>query len=490
MRGVYFFPGEAAENLALYTTHPLLADDQHWNSDPSSHARVIDRIATTHANTVVMSYWSNMRQWSPMVVDDTSVVSVLDAVHGRGLVILPVIEGGYDAKHPEIPHWEFAQDFPRATPGGPTAPGLIDRIGRLVEIFRGRLDLWARFYDRDGQPRYAVQVLHACSDLAGTTDASFAQGFADVAGQVESDSTYDNIRIGFMLDLISAHTAYVAAPASAGPWLEPQPSVLAVSGFESEVFSGKVVKGPLGGSPADNNASNLENLADWKRAAVGDWAATGLPVILDVSNGFDGRFVWKQSGSGFWGDNLEYTDDRWRNWMSELKGPRIAGITFDTWNGYTEGYAAVPSFEHSDTVYNWLTDLLEPDPRDFSHMHYVDATRTHRVYGAICAKWISLGADRSFGFPTTDEWPNGTGRVSFFSDGVAAKAIYWSATTGAHEVHGLIAAAYWEQAGGPCGRLGLPVSDQMPAGPGHVSYFEHGRIDWTPGDVVARVTYS
>lgn len=492
MRGVYFFPGEAGGNLHLYTTHPLLADDQHWNSDVSSRARVIDRITATHANTVVMSYWSNMPQWSPMELDCTSVNGVLDEAQRRGLVVLPVIEGGFDKDHPEIPHWEFSKDFPSPAPGGPTAPGLIERIRELVTIFEGRMDLWARLYDRDDTPRYAVQILHVCSELPGTTDASFAQAFADVALQVESPSTDDAFAVGFLLDIIGSAVPYVATPATAGPLLAAQPSVLAVSGFESEVFSGEVLTGPKGGAPIDNNASNLGNLADWKRAAIGDWAASGLPVILDVSNGFDGRFIWKDSdgGVGFWGDNLEYTDDRWRNWMSELKGPQISGITFDTWNGYTEGYAAVPSFEHYYTVYNWLTDLFEPDPRDFSHMHYVDGTPTYRVYGAICSKWIALGADRGFGAPTTDEMASGRGRVSFFTDGGAAKAVYWSAATGAHEIHGLIAKTYWEETGGACGRLGLPVSDQEPTLSGHVSRFEHGRIDWTPGDALGRITYS
>lgn len=50
--------------------------------------------------------------------------------------------------------------------------------------------------------------------------------------------------------------------------------------------------------PHDNNVDNLETLADWKRAAVRDWVRTGVPVILDVSNGFDGRIVWAENGTG------------------------------------------------------------------------------------------------------------------------------------------------------------------------------------------------
>jgi len=498
VKGVYFFPGELQANVRLYTTHPLNPDDEHWNSDPTGRTRVIDRMIASHVNTVVMSYWSNMPQWSPMFLEPTSglnpisdsVTKVLDAVQGRPLVVIPAIEVGFDPAHPKIPHWEFQKDFPPPG-GGPVLPGLVSRIGQLAELFRGRMDLWARLYDRKGEWRYAIQILHVCSDVPGTTDIQFANAFKDVAAQVQE---IYHIPIGFMLDTIAdAECAYVASPSRAGSLLEQQPSVLTVNGFVSEVFSDKVINGPRcfdpnwrNCQPHDNNVDNLEKLADWKRRAVDDWVRTGLPVILDVSNGFDGRIVWSnnEEGTGFWGDNMNYTDDRWRNWMSELKGSGVKGITFDTWNGYTEGYAAVPSREHGQTVYNWLIDLLEPDPRVCSHMHYEAGVRTYRVYGAICDKWVQLGADRGFGAPVSSEVASARGRVSYFMDD---KAIYWSVATGAHEVHGLIAKTYWG-AGGDGGCLGLPVSDEEPSPNGRVSRFEHGQIDWKPGDTSGHIT--
>src|SRR4051812_15821580 len=69
VKGVYFFPGESQPNVGLYTTHPLNPDDEHWNSDPTSRVRVINRMTAAHVNTVVMSFWSNMPQWSPMGLD-------------------------------------------------------------------------------------------------------------------------------------------------------------------------------------------------------------------------------------------------------------------------------------------------------------------------------------------------------------------------------------------------------------------------------------
>lgn len=494
VKGLYFFAGEAAGNLHLYTTHPLLADDQHWNSDSSSRSRVMARMAASHANTVVMSYWGDMEQWSPMRLDATSLDAtslhgVLDAARGHGLVVMPAIESGVDRDHPELPQWEFRTDFPSSWPDGPRAPGLLARIGDLVHLFRDHMDVWAQMYDRDGRPRYAVQVIHACSALEGTTDRSFALAFAQVADLVQSQH---QIAIGFTLDAIGGDEAYVAAPATAGPALEAQPAVMAIHGFQSEVFSGKVIAGDKFKPPKDNNVDNLENLARWKGEAARDWADTGLPVILDVSNGMDGRYVWRDRGSYFYGDNLDYTDDRWRNRMSLLKGHGNVGITFDTWNGYTEGYAAVTSFEHYDIVGRWVTDLLEPDPRELSHMHYVGGRATHRVYGAICDKWLSLGADEGFGIPTSEETTTEQGRVTFFTDTstdppTANKAIYWSPNTGPHEMHGIIAQTYWESA--DRARLGLPTVDQTATPAGAFSRFERGRIDWTQGDQLGRVTY-
>jgi hypothetical protein len=496
VKGVYFFPGNRHIDVSTYTTHPLDPRDLQWNDDPSTRGGVMDRMVRAHVNTVVMSYWSNMPQWSPMEIGPTTLSGVLDAVQGRPLVVMPAIEGGFDPKHPEIPHWQFSEEFPFSPADRQVAPGLIERIGLLVELFHGRMDLWARLYDRQGHARYAVNLIHASSVVINQDvntrrdDEEFARAFDEVAAQVENRF---KIRIGFTLDVIGGQP-YSASPDQAGAALERTSSVLAVQSFASEVFSGLVKNGPpcpeeknwLECQPHDNNIDNLERLADWKRAAVLNWIATGVPVILDVDNGFDGRIVWSKvpGGSGYWGDNLDYTEDRWRNWMSELKIPGIKGITFDSWNGYTEGYAAVPSIEHGSTVFDWLSDLMERHPSDCDHMHYVNGSRTHRVFGAICEKWLALGADRGFGAPVSDELQSARGLVSYFTDG---QAIYWSAGTQAHEVHGAIARTY-RRIGADASCLGLPVTDEEANDGDRVSNFEHGRIDWKQGNTDGHVT--
>jgi hypothetical protein len=393
-------------------------------------------------------------------------------VVGRTLVVLPAVESGFDPKKPWIPHWQFRTD----------PQGLADRVGELATLFGEHKSLWAQLYDRDGEPRYAVQVIHACSDQPDLTDQQFADIFGAIAAKVETAS----FKVGFLLDTIGG-CPYSASPRSAGPVLAQQAAVLGVNGFASEVFSEKVIRGPPcpseadwhGCQPHDNNGDNLPALADWKRAATADWVASALPVLLDVSNGNDGRIIWKDDprGVGFWGDNMGATDDRWRNWMSELKGGGIKGLVVDTWNGFTEGYVTVPSREHGATVTSWLADLLEPDPRFCSHMHYADKRGTVRTYGAICEKWVQLGADRGFGAPVTEEGSEGAGRVSHFGND---SAIYWGAQTGAHEVHGLIAQTYFSM-GGARSCLGLPISDEEAAGDGRANRFENGRIDWHSG---------
>ncbi len=111
----------------------------------------------------------------------------------------------------------------------------------------------------------------------------------------------------------------------------------------------------------------------------------------------------------------------------------------------------------------------------------VQAERRDRfaVYGAIRAKWSSLGAFRGLlGEPLTDELgtPDRIGRYNHFQGG----SIYWTPTTGAFEVHGAIRDK-WASMGWEASFLGYPVSDEMPwwdSPGGRCSHFQRGRIVW------------
>lgn len=111
---------------------------------------------------------------------------------------------------------------------------------------------------------------------------------------------------------------------------------------------------------------------------------------------------------------------------------------------------------------------------------WTPTTGAHEVHGAIWGQWNALGLEGAFGFPLTDELvtPDTRGRYNHFENG----SIYWTPTTGAHEVTGYIKDA-WAQAGWERGPVGYPISSPSQMRPTVVPTdfqdFEHGSIyDW------------
>jgi hypothetical protein len=104
--------------------------------------------------------------------------------------------------------------------------------------------------------------------------------------------------------------------------------------------------------------------------------------------------------------------------------------------------------------------------------------RVPQLQTPITAKYLELGADRSvLGTPQGDErpTPDGVGRYRHFERG----SIYWSPSTGAHEVHGLIRQK-WAELGWERSFLGYPTSDEtpLPNRAGAFSQFQRGAIYW------------
>jgi uncharacterized protein with LGFP repeats len=113
-------------------------------------------------------------------------------------------------------------------------------------------------------------------------------------------------------------------------------------------------------------------------------------------------------------------------------------------------------------------------------IYWAPATGAHEVHGAIRGLWSQLGWERSFlGYPATDEspTPDGVGRFNHFQGG----SIYWTPQTGAHEVHGAIR-GLWSQLGWERSFLGYPLTNETatPDGVGRFNHFQGGSIYWTP----------
>lgn len=135
------------------------------------------------------------------------------------------------------------------------------------------------------------------------------------------------------------------------------------------------------------------------------------------------------------------------------------------------------------------TDVERPTPNGLgSYRHYEGGSiywkhtlpDAFEVHGAIREKWKSLGWENSFlNFPLSDETPvgQGRGRASAFEQG----EIVWSPTTGANEVHGAIRDR-WIALGREDGGPGFPLTDELvtPDTRGRYNHFENGSIYWTP----------
>lgn len=120
-------------------------------------------------------------------------------------------------------------------------------------------------------------------------------------------------------------------------------------------------------------------------------------------------------------------------------------------------------------------------------IYWTASTGAHEVHGAIHDKWATLGWEQKMGFPTTDETttPDGIGRYNHFQTG----SIYWTPSTGAHDVLGVIrdkwASLGWEQS-----VLGYPISDELDDPVGKRSNFQNGYIIFNASTGVATAYYN
>ncbi len=102
----------------------------------------------------------------------------------------------------------------------------------------------------------------------------------------------------------------------------------------------------------------------------------------------------------------------------------------------------------------------------------------HAVYGLIGVKWTQMGRENSvLGYPVTDEsgTPDGVGRYNHFEYG---GSIYWTPSTGAHAIYGLIRQR-WASQGWENGVEGYPTTDELSSGDTRYNNFQHGTITWT-----------
>ena len=120
--------------------------------------------------------------------------------------------------------------------------------------------------------------------------------------------------------------------------------------------------------------------------------------------------------------------------------------------------------------------------QEFQHgtIYFHQRTGAFEVHGAIRARFLALGSEGSaFGYPTSDETvaQDGVGRFNNFENA----SIFWHPDTDAHEIHGPIRER-WRAMGSERATLGYPTTNEQTTtdGIGRYNHFQKGSIYWSP----------
>ncbi len=362
----YEYPADA--NDGLYTLHPTDARHLGWSESQANRDFALSAMANAGLNVIKLSYWGKRGTdrwafWSPMHCSTFAHDEVFQTALTHNLLIAPSIEsGGATNLNPATnkpftsgvppnvhvgnsPAYVFADDFP-GPPDNP-APGLIAQIEDLIDRYllspanSQWPSRWLQLYDSAGKKRHVIAIIQAGSNQPGVNDASFAAGIDHVADAI---SVSRHIDIGFVLDPLPGKS-YNLTPSAKGP-LAGARSFLAIESFISEIAMG---------------TDDILALIPRKQIYVSNWVASGVPFILDVSSGYDAHIVFPAKGDSNWRiPNEELLHNGQTQMIPTSSGTNgIRGITFNTWNGYTEGYAAVPTLEYGGNTYTWLKSLLQ-----------------------------------------------------------------------------------------------------------------------------------
>lgn len=113
---------------------------------------------------------------------------------------------------------------------------------------------------------------------------------------------------------------------------------------------------------------------------------------------------------------------------------------------------------------------------EYGYLYYTPSTGVHEVHGEIADKYTQVGTHEAYGVPTTDELPtpDGVGRFNAFegTDTIGLASIYWTPMTGAQGVWGPVR-EFWADHGYETGYLSYPTTTtaDTPRNPGVFSHF-------------------
>ncbi len=336
----------AASNMGLYTVHPAEALHLEWSASEANRIYALERMAAAGLNVISMSTWGEdflpcSTGWVPVAPMQTAAGAqdqVFETAVSTRMLVMPFIESRGD--------WAFRDEFPGPL-NTPVAPGTVSQIGNLVDRYLKNPDhpewagQWAQVFDRQGEPRYAVTLIHASSNLLPSNGhIAYAQGFDAMADAIYQST---GMKVGFFIDPLppgsNAPGSFRPSPEGTGALLAQTDAILGIQSFIPEIW--------VSGSPDETD------LIAWKWDYSKRWTATGIPFLMDVSPGYDAHVVFPGSITyGF--------TDLWQSELTAMVSTHSAdGLAFNSWNGYTEGMAAVPTMEYGERYYLWLQALCD-----------------------------------------------------------------------------------------------------------------------------------
>ncbi|WP_158171168.1 matrixin family metalloprotease [Rhodococcus sp. JT-3] len=222
---------------------------------------------------------------------------------------------------------------------------------------------------------------------------------------------------------------------------------------------------------------------------AGGFPFFGNATIGETSDARGGRFqAFKTSDPN---PNVGANSIYWNPNISGGHANQVGGTIRDKW--------AEKGWETGPLGYPTTRELATRPPGRFNrfengNIYWSQSTGAHPVWGLILNKYATRDWENgTLGFPTSDEFTTpGNGRGQHYTGG----SIYWTATTGAHPVQGDIR-QQWANSGWENGAYGYPVSDEGPGGNysdanggsyvGRCQVFQNGPITWNTGTLYDQV---